>query len=600
MCGIVGVYSFGRESDPVEEDVLVRARDSMSSRGPDGFGKWFSKDRRVAFGHRRLAIIDLSPDGAQPMNLEEDRLWITFNGEIYNYKELQALVISKGRKLRSNSDTEVLLHLYALYGESMCERLRGMFALAIWDENRQGMFLARDQFGIKPLYIGRRAGQIVFSSQVKSILAAGILDQSPDSAGHVGFFLWGNLPQNHTLYRDIQELPAGHTLWIDARGPREAKQYFDLSEQIRSLEGTCKSRSSLESAESLRVAVLDTVSHHFVADVPVGVFLSAGKDSTTLLATATEVLGSPPNAITLGFEEFVGTPNDEVPLAAQVAHQYGAKHLLMRVVGSDFRQDLGHILRSMDQPSVDGLNTYYVSKVTNQMGMKVALSGLGGDEIFGGYPSFDQIPKLVRGVRFAKNLPWLGKGFRIVTARVMESMTSPKYAGLLEYGGTYGGAYMLRYGLFCPWELPSVLDPDMVREGWNVLSPLMRLEKMSENMKCDRSRICALEMQMFMRNRLLRDSDWASMAHSVEIRVPFVDREFLSAVAPLFGTAFEPTKTDLARVPLLPLPEEVINRPKTGFSVPVREWILGEMNECGGERSLRGWARMVYKDLAGS
>lgn len=600
MCGIVGVYTYGRGAQPVAEEALVRARDSMADRGPDGCGIWFSENRLVGLGHRRLSIIDLSEAGSQPMSLAEERLMIVFNGEIYNYKELQDHVRAQGRTLRSNSDTEVLLHLYSMYGEAMCERLRGMFALAIYDERKKGLFLARDHFGIKPLYVGRQSGRIVFASQVKAIIASGIFDLTPDPAGHVGFFLWGNMPQPYTLYKQIQELPAGHTLWVDDHGVRDARPYFSLTDEIRELEGTYAGQSAEEAKEGLRQAVLDSVRHHFVADVPVGVFLSAGKDSTTLLATSTEVNETPPNAITLGFKEFEGTADDEVPLATTVAQRYGSRHLLMRVMGSEFNQDLAKIFTSMDQPSVDGLNTYYVSKVTRQMGMKVALSGLGGDEVFGGYASFNQIPRLVNGLKAAKAVPWLGKAFRVVSSKFMGSMTSPKYAGLLEYGGSYGGAYLLRRGLFSPWELPHILDPDMVRQGWHELEPLASLEDLCSKMKCDRSRVSSLELQVYMQNRLLRDSDWAGMAHSIEIRVPFVDVNFFRAVAPMFGTAYEPSKSDLASVPCNPLPDEIMNRPKTGFGIPVREWLLGSQVEGGGERSLRGWARMVYKELSGA
>lgn len=566
----------------------------MEPRGPDGCGEWCSPDGSVFLGHRRLAIIDLSPAGAQPMSFDEEGLHITFNGEIYNYRELGEHVKSKGRVVMTGSDTEILLHLYSLYGAGMCTMLRGMYAFGVWDERRRGLLLARDQLGIKPLYVSRQAGKLIFSSQVKAILATKSISVTPDPAGHVGFFLWGNMPDTRTLYKEIREIPPGSTMWVDELGVREAVPFFDLSNEIRDLEGTATAKSSEEALEALRACVLDTVRHHFVADVPVGVFLSAGRDSTTLLAASCEVLPSPPNAITLGFKEFEGTEDDESPLAKQVAEQYGSNHLLVPVVGSEFRMDYDRILHSMDQPTVDGLNTYYVSKVTRMSGMKVALSGLGGDEVFGGYASFQQVPKLVSGLKSAKSLPGLGKAFRVVTSKFIGKMTSPKYAGLLEYGSSYGGAYLLRRGLFGPWELPGILDPDMVRQGWYELQVLNHLDLLCENMTCDRSRVSALECQVYMQNRLLRDSDWAGMAHSVEIRVPFVDVDFIRAVLPFFGTVYEHTKADLARVPLNPLPQAVVNRPKTGFGIPVREWLLGEDPQASSERSLRGWARRVY------
>lgn len=593
MCGIVGIYSYGRGSQAIEEGPLLSGCAAMAERGPDGQGTWVSESRTVGFGHRRLAIIDLSPAGAQPMRLPEEDLTITFNGEIYNYRELQDLVRAHGRVLRSNSDTEVLLHLYSLFGEAMCERLRGMFALAIYDGKRQGLLLARDHFGIKPLYVARQPGRIVFASQVKAILATGLIDRQLDPAGHVAFFVWGNMPQPFTLYKQVRELPAGTTMWIDDRGIREPRAFFDLTSELASLEA--RPTPGVAAQEAVAEAVRDTVRHHFVADVPVGVFLSSGRDSTTILAVSTEVNDDPPIAITLGFAEYADTSDDEVPLATEVAKEYNAKHLCKRVLAADFRNDLPHILRVMDQPSVDGLNTYYVSQVAKEFGMKVALSGLGGDEVLGGYPSFDQIPKLVNSLRAARATPWLGRAFRVVTSAFIGRMTSPKYAGLLEYGPTYGGAYLLRRGLYGPWELPGILDPDLVREGWSELKSLARLEDLIENLKHDRSRISSLEMQMYMRNRLLRDSDWAGMAHSLEIRVPFVDIAFWRALAPYFGSTEEPTKAHLAQSPSHALPRSVLDRPKTGFTVPVRDWIMGEKSAAPAERSLRGWARRVYQ-----
>lgn len=597
MCGIAGAFAYGRGNGFVEPDALSRACDAMLARGPDGHGLWCSPDRKVGLAHRRLSIIDLSELGAQPMEYPEERLQITFNGEIYNYRELKASLEASGSRFRSGSDTEVLLHLYAKYGESMCEHLRGMFAFAIWDDRRQGLFLARDHFGMKPLYVGRRPGYVFFASQVRAILASKAIPVDVEPAGHIGFFIWGNVPQPYTLYKQIREVPAGHVMWIDEHGIREPRPFFDLSSEIAALEGQAVEKTREAACERLAEVTRDTIKHHFVADVPVGVFLSAGRDSTSILAVATEVNESPPISVTLGFEEYAGTSEDEVPLASAVAQQFGSKHLCQRVQGTDFRTDLERILKAMDQPTVDGLNTYFVSKVTSEFGVKVALSGLGADELLGGYGSFSQIPRLVNGLKAAKKTPWLGRAFRSMTAGVMAQVTSPKYAGLLEYGTTYGGAYLLRRGLFMPWELSRMFDPDMVRMGLQELQTLTRLDATVKSIKSDRGIVSSLEIQNYMRNRLLRDSDWAGMAHSLEIRVPFVDVEFFRAIAPFFGTDGQLGKADLARVPLKPLPDSVLNRPKTGFNIPVREWLMGEKLEAGSERSLRGWARMVYHEL---
>jgi len=325
-----------------------------------------------------------------------------------------------------------------------------------------------------------------------------------------------------------------------------------------------------------------------VADVPVGVFLSAGLDSATLTALASEVQGTSLDTMTLGFEEFRGLPEDEVPLAEEVAAAYGTRQRTEYVGGADFRNHLEALLAAMDQPTIDGVNVYFVAKAAAGMGLKVALSGLGGDELFAGYDTFRQVPALAGRLGRVPGLSTLGRGLRVVAAPLVARFASPKAAGLLELGTTYGGAYLLRRGLFMPWELPGLLDADMVREGWRALAPLVRLEDCVAGLDRPRLKVMALEMCFYMRNQLLRDADWAGMAHSLEIRVPLVDAHLLSQVAAM-ETA--PGKAEMARTPARPLPAALLERRKTGFGVPLRQWLAGDGE---GERGLRGWARRVY------
>jgi asparagine synthase (glutamine-hydrolysing) len=327
--------------------------------------------------------------------------------------------------------------------------------------------------------------------------------------------------------------------------------------------------------------------------VPVGVFLSAGLASTALAGLAAEQ-GGRLRTVTLGFREFAGTPNDEVPLAESVARHYGAEHRTIWVTRADFQAERAAVLRAMDQPSTDGVNTYFVSRAAREAGLKVALSGLGGDELLGGYPSFRQIPQSVRWLGPLRHVPGLGRGFRAVAGPLLRGRTSTKYAGLLEYGGTPGGAYLLRRGMFMPWELPAVLDPDLVRAGWRELQPFARLGESHAGLPAGRATVSALEAQWYMRNQLLRDSDWASMAHSLEVRVPLVDVALWRTLAPALTSAAPPNKQTLARSPALPLPEALLNRPKTGFFIPVREWLLGDAPANPADRGLRGWARHVH------
>src|ERR1019366_4308629 len=604
MCGMAAIFNY-RTGEPIGRAELLRIRDAMSLRGPDGCGDWVSPDGRVGLGHRRLSIIDLSESGAQPMKSADGRLVIIFNGEIYNYHDLRSQLEQKGYRFQSTSDTEVLLHLYDAEGESMVSQLRGMYAFAIWDDRHKGLFIARDPFGIKPLYLADDGKTLRIASQVKALIAGGRVDNSAEPAGHVGFFLWGHVPSPYTLYRGIRGFPAGTTLWLDASGKRQERAFCSIPQILAEAEraedrerrtevgGPHSQLSTLNS--QLAVALRDTVKHHLIADVPVGVFLSSGLDSTTVAALAAEQ-GGTLRTVTLGFEEFRGTSNDEVPLAKQVAAQYGARHQTVWVGKHDFRDNFDRIMQAMDQPSCDGINSFFVSFAAAHAGLKVALSGLGGDELFGGYPSFREIPRTVRLLNPFSISAFQGfsRSFRLLSAPVLRRFTSPKYASLLEYGGTYGGAYLLRRGLFMPWELPEVLDPDLVREGWQELQPLVRLDQTAAGLKSPFLKVGALEICWYMRNQLLRDTDWASMNHSVEVRPPLVDAHLLRELAPLLAGPSPPTKHDMARSLPSPLPGSVLDRPKTGFSIPVRKWLLDEDSGFARHRGLRGWTRLVH------
>jgi asparagine synthase (glutamine-hydrolysing) len=594
MCGIVGIYNYKGDST-IDRHELVAICDRMAKRGPDGYGAWYSPDNRVGLGHRRLAIIDLSESGAQPMVNADGSLVITFNGEIYNYKTLRSSLEEAGCRFRSTSDTEVLLHLYEQKGPDMVHDLRGMYAFAIWDAKKKGLFLARDPFGIKPLYYADDEKSFRAASQVQALLAGNHVDTSPEPAGHVGFFLWGHVPEPYTMYKGIRSLPAGTMLWVGQDGKKSLNTYYRVSTELAHACHNPVSLGQKDLQEHLRTALLDSVRHHLIADVPVGVFLSSGLDSTTLTALAAETGVKDLHTVTLGFREFQGTQNDEVPLAEQTARYYGTKHRTIWLEKADFQADLAYLLDAMDQPSTDGVNSYFVSKAATRAGLKVMLSGLGGDELFGSYPSFSQVPRMTRMLRPLGLVPGLGKGFRAVSALLLKHFTSPKYAGLLEYGGNFGGAYLLRRGMFMPWELPEVLDPDMARDGWKELQTLVRLEETTKGINSDYLKVSALEMSWYMRNQLLRDTDWASMAHSLEIRTPFVDVKFMDAVAPLFASASSPTKWDMASTPGKPLPGRLLERKKTGFIVPVREWLIKDGSTNSG-RGLRGWAMNVYTE----
>lgn len=600
MCGITGIFSYHKNAPPVDETELLKIREHMVTRGPDGAGLWVSPDRHIGLAHRRLSIIDLSESGAQPMLDEESGNRIAFNGEIYNYESLQVELKTLGHHFKSTSDTEVLLKLYAEYGQNMVLKLRGMFTLAIWDKQKNGVFLARDPFGIKPLYFADDGKTLRFASQVKALIAGGKVDTNIEPAGHVGFYLWGHVPEPYTFYRGIRSFPPGTSLWIDRSGKREQVEFFGLRKELRQNQDHRQSGSSRAALEELHNELLDSVRHHLIADVPVGVFLSAGLDSTTLVALATQTGVKDLNTITLGFKEFANTKNDEVPIAENVARQYDTRHQTSWIRKEDFSASFTQLLNAMDQPSIDGVNTYFVCQAARKAGLKVALSGLGGDELFGGYSSFREIPRMVGMFGGISKIPGVGRGFCRISAPILKQFTSPKYAGLLEYGGDYAGAYMLRRGLFMPWELPEVLDADLVREGWDELHTLARLDETIDGVENQRLKVGGLETVWYMRNQLLRDADWASMAHSLELRVPLVDVKLFRSISRLVNSGHEVGKKDMAANLANPLPDAVLHRPKTGFSVPVREWLIrgSQDGDDQKQRGLRGWASLLHEKFS--
>jgi asparagine synthase (glutamine-hydrolysing) len=577
MCGICGIYAYRAAAANADSDELRRIRDHMAARGPDGAGIWLSDDERVVLGHRRLSIIDLSERGAQPMSNADRTLAVTFNGEIYNYRELRQRLEVKGYVFRSESDTEVLLHLYADKGGAMVHELRGMFTFALWDVGKRALLLVRDPYGIKPLYYADDGYTLRFASQVKALLASGRISREPDAAGRVGFYLFGSVPEPWTSHAAIRALAAGSTLRIDGRGVAEPNRYFSIARAFRDAEHRPVSISTEEVQARVRGALLDSVRHHLVADVPVGAFLSAGIDSGALLGLMRDVGYQDIQTITLAFEEFQGRPDDESKLAAEAASRYVTRHATRVVTQREFRDDLPKILEAMDQPSIDGINIWFVSKAARELGLKVAISGLGGDELFGGYSSFRDIPRWVRLFAMPSRIPFAGEVFRALADAAVRHFPrmGPKSGGLVTYGGSYPGAYLLRRGLFMPWELQHVMPASLAAEGLERLRPAEHIAAML--MPAPRSgfaKVAVLEASIYMRNQLLRDTDWASMAHSLEVRVPLVDAALLRALAPIASMlATKPAKRWLAASPVVPLPHAVLNRAKTGFGTPVQTWL---------------------------
>jgi len=347
--------------------------------------------------------------------------------------------------------------------------------------------------------------------------------------------------------------------------------------------------------KGLRESFYDTVRAHLVADVPVGVFLSSGIDSGAIAAVASELQEGKIHTVTLGFKELRGTVADETPVAERISKTLGTKHVTSWISAKEFEKDLDEILDAMDQPSVDGVNTYFVSKAAKATGLKVALSGVGGDEIFGGYPGFRQIPKLVSLLGNFKKLPAFSRAFRTASAPLFKLATSPKYASLLEYGHSIPEAYLLRRGLFLPWETPEFLSPDFLDEGLSALRTSFALRQFSDKVKSDHFKLVSLEINWYLRSQLLRDADWAGMAHGLEIRTPFVDTVFFEKVLSCRGVDGALSKGDFVKAVLGDAAAGAVARPKQGFGVPMDKWISKVDAKKFSGRNVRGWARFVYE-----
>jgi asparagine synthase (glutamine-hydrolysing) len=574
MCGITALFAY--RASRVDRDELEAITARMIPRGPDAGGTWVSPDERVGLGSRRLAIIDLSDEGTQPMWDVERDLVIVFNGEIYNYAELRASLERGGARFHSRTDTEVLLQLYRRDGARMVGLLRGMFAFAIWDTRARRLFVARDPYGIKPLYLADDGSTIRIASEVKALLAGGAVSTAIDPAGAAGFFLTGSVPEPFSVRRDVRAVEPGTAFFIDdERGINELRRYYSIAEVFeRARHQSCL----VDPRVYLRERIDESLSQHLVSDVPIGVFLSAGIDSSALACLATDLSSRPLHTFTLAFQEFRGRPDDEAPLAERFAAEIGTVHTTRVVTRDEFLADLPRFFERMDQPTIDGVNTWFVSKAVHEAGVKVALSGLGGDELFGGYPSFTNVPKMVRLARLPLASTLAGFFLRHPKADLIPSL-----------GSTWSGAWVLQRGLFMPDELPGILGADVAREG---LERLALQELIDRTMQPDPAtsfgRVATMEASLYMRNQLLRDADWASMAHSVEVRTPLVDASLLRQIAPLLLEHGREGKELLASV----LPPWLRDRKKTGFFVPMTQWM--DLPPDGTSTRMRSWAKHVF------
>jgi asparagine synthase (glutamine-hydrolysing) len=595
MCGITALFAYGSAAPPVNPVEVEHITQRMFPRGPDAGGVWLSADARVGFGSRRLAIIDLHDDAAQPMTDVERELTIVFNGEIYNHLELKRRLEKRGARFRTTSDTEVLLQMYRHHGRGMVELLRGMFAFAIWDSRERKMFVARDPYGIKPLYFADDGQTIRIASQVKALLAGDAVSRTRDPAGIAGFFLLGSVPEPFTTFDSIRAVEAGTAFFVDENGRGDAWRYESIAAVLRNAESQRHIARLVPPNVLLRELVTESIDYHLISDVPVGAFLSAGIDSTTLVALAQSRSREAIRTVTILFDVYRNQDFDETREADEFARQRGMPHTTRVVTRDEFVADMPKIFDQMDQPTIDGVNTWFVSKAAAEQELKVALSGVGGDELFGSYPSFTRIPRIVAAVRAAERVPLGSRALSGALATMRR--TNPKTKTLAKYGGTYAGAFLVQRGLYMPDELPAIVGADVAEEGLRRLSIIEHIARMlAPDPGSAYGRVAALEASLYMRNQLLRDTDWASMAHSVEVRTPLVDASLLRQLAPLILEHGTQCKDDFANSPETPLPESIRTRRKTGFVTPLKDWM--ELPPDGTSTRIRQWSRIVFEHFS--
>lgn len=533
---------------------------SILHRGPDDCGLWTNPLSSAGLAHTRLSILDLSTAGHQPMLSSDERYIISFNGEIYNFRELRAECEAQGLIFRTQTDTEVLLHLYATQGPSMVSRLRGMFAFCIWDQHERSAFLARDPLGIKPLYYSDLNGEFAFASELRALRRSGLISQEKNPSAILDFLMSGSVPEPATLLRDVNLLEAGHTLtW------KSGKTRLDSFWQLKLSNGT----PHADPVALTRQSLLDSIRAHFVSDVPVGLFLSGGIDSTALLALACASGHPPLDTFSISVDD---ARLNEGNVAQQTARHFGARHHEFHLTDKAGEALFHDYLDKIDQPSIDGFNSFVVSRFARDTGTKVALSGVGGDELFGGYPSFTEVPNLTRLLQFGRLIPGLGKA-------IEQSSPKPQWrrvGGVLRQPVTIASVWQAKRGIFTHREA-SFLTQRLTSQQLPVVQTASPAYASSNLTPIDE--VSSLEFKKYMRNQLLRDSDVMSMACGLELRLPFVDSHLVDTIGLLPASQRLQTGKQLLVDAVPEIPNWVRNQPKRGFVFPFEKWLEGSMNE---------------------
>jgi asparagine synthase (glutamine-hydrolysing) len=575
MCGIAGAFSWSEASAFDATRTAADLCTALAHRGPDGEGTF--TDRGLLLVHRRLAIIDRTPGGRQPMATPDGRYSIVYNGEIYNYRELRADLERAGVRFVSSSDTEVLLALIVRDGVAALSRARGMFALALWDGVERTLTVARDRFGIKPLYIAARNGGVAFASEIAALRRASLVERDVSPAGVLAFLAWSYIPSPLTWLRGVESLtPGTWKRWHDG-GREEGGTFADFARVYDDQAAVGEDELRALTHEAIR----DSVAAHMVADVPVGIFLSGGIDSAAVVAGARAAVTGPLHTYTVAGD----VPSmSEIEPARLVATFFDTTHHELMIGAAAIERALPSIVRRLDAPSADAINSYFVSQAVAATRVKAVLSGVGGDEMFGGYPSFQRIPSAIRTAKWlAPVLP--------VTALAASALSDWRARKLQHFAGAPDAtsAYRAVRGNFMPEEWPFLLGPAFDgATGRDAREMLARVEARTFRDGSHETPLAAvsrMETSGYLQGQLLRDIDAVSMAHGLEVRVPFVDHRLAGTIWPALG--HHPRLLEGKRLlheTLPTLPQGIAGRPKRGFTLPFDTWMRGGLRET----ALRG------------
>ncbi len=580
MCGIAGIFVNANKLNNINvKKTLNQLCENMHRRGPDNKGIWISKNKYVGLGHNRLSIIDINQRSNQPMFSEDNNYIISFNGEIYNFKELKTFLSRFKIKFRTKSDTEVILKLYQLKGPKMLSMLRGMFSIAIWDKKKERFFLARDPYGIKPLYIGKFENGYVFSSQVKPILNSKLVVHKIDYEGILSFFLFGNIIEPNTCFSNIINLKSGNYCFISNKEGIKFHEYVNIKNYFSKFTKSKFSNDMLN--KKIKYSISDTIKKHTTSDVPIAVMLSGGIDSSSLISHLID-LKINFIAITVVFEEYTNTEMDELPFAKEILKGKKIKHFVRKVSKKEFLNDIDNIIDAMDQPSIDGINTWYACKAASEKKIKVLLSGVGGDELFFGYPSFGQIPYLINFTSLIKKIPFGDKVLTFIGDKLYRKTKNQKWKYLNFFCSNVYTAFWLKRGILTPFEINKQFQLKTKIKNMNNINFIEKFmkKKIGSVSKNKILAVAQLENCFYLRNQLLRDSDWASMYHSVELRTPFVDYFLLNDLKMYISYLSKSSgKAHLVKSSQTKIPSSIVKRKKTGFNIPVTNWTKGWLSD---------------------